>query len=80
MLHQGSKQRVRSRLIDATESSGSQFYIMTSDADVHYFDGDYTVFGVLVDGASVVDELAAAPAEGESPTNPATITSTEILE
>jgi len=62
-----------------TESSGSQFYILASDAEMHNLDGDYTVFGQLLEGATVVDELAAAPVEGDRPTDPATIESTEVL-
>jgi cyclophilin family peptidyl-prolyl cis-trans isomerase len=42
------------------ESSGSQFYIVNADGGAHFLDGQYTVFGEVVDGMDVVDAIAAA--------------------
>lgn len=43
-------------------SSGSQFYILQRDTANH-LDGKYTVFGVVVDGMDVVDEIAKVPVD-----------------
>ncbi len=62
-----------------TQSSGSQFYITASPA--HTLDGQYTVFGTVVEGMEVVLKINAAPVEQNSdrPVTPAVITSTEVL-
>jgi cyclophilin family peptidyl-prolyl cis-trans isomerase len=60
-----------------TESSGSQFYVMTGAN--HTLDGDYTVFGALVEGQDVVTSIETAPVLGDRPTEPVTILSTEVL-
>ncbi|MBQ6080876.1 MAG: peptidylprolyl isomerase [Bacteroidales bacterium] len=39
-------------------SSGSQFYIVQDEAGCAHLDGEYTVFGEVVDGLSVVDNIA----------------------
>lgn len=41
-------------------SSGSQFYIVTGDRARH-LDGDYTVFGEVVEGFEVLEQLQRAP-------------------
>jgi len=41
------------------ESSGSQFYIVNADNGAHFLDGQYTVFGEVVEGMDVVDAIAA---------------------
>ncbi len=61
----------------AENSSGSQFYIVT-EAN-HVWDGTYTVYGVVVEGMSVVKEIAGAPATGDKPTTPVVLQSTEVL-
>ncbi len=43
------------------ESSGSQFYIVNAANGAHFLDGQYTVFGEVVDGMDVVDAIAASP-------------------
>lgn len=53
-------------------SSGSQFYIVNADNGAHFLDGQYTVFGEVVDGMDVVDAIAAAP------TGPADLPRTRI--
>lgn len=41
------------------ESSGSQFYIVQHDNGARHLDGQYTVFGQVVDGFDVIDKIAA---------------------
>ena len=47
------------------ESSGSQFYIVDNVNGYPYLDMKYTVFGIVIDGVSVVDAISLVP------TNPA---------
>ena len=61
----------------ATNSSGSQFYIVTEPN--HVWDGNYTVFGTVVEGLSVVEAIAGEPVNGDRPENPVVLQSTEIL-
>jgi len=58
------------------KSSGSQFYI-TTEAN-HVWDGTYTVFGKVVEGLPVVEEIAGAPVTGDKPQTPVVLQSTEI--
>ena len=60
-----------------TESSGSQFYITTAPS--HQLDGQHTVFGVLLEGFDVVEEIETAPVLGDRPQDPAVVESTELL-
>lgn len=39
-------------------SSGSQFYIVQNKEGAHHLDGAYTIFGIVLDGLSVVDNIA----------------------
>ena len=39
-------------------SSGSQFYIVQDEAGCAHLDGQYTVFGEVIDGLKVVDNIA----------------------
>ncbi|MCG6551201.1 MAG: peptidylprolyl isomerase [Candidatus Magnetominusculus sp. LBB02] len=41
------------------DSAGSQFFICAADA--LFLDGQYTVFGEVVDGLDVVDKIVSAP-------------------
>jgi cyclophilin family peptidyl-prolyl cis-trans isomerase len=41
------------------DTNGSQFFITVSDSDVEYLNGRHTVFGEVIDGMDVVDEIAA---------------------
>ena len=43
----------------AKESSGSQFYIVHDPENCVHLDGEYTIFGEVVDGLAVVDKLAS---------------------
>ena len=42
----------------AKASSGSQFYIVQDAEGCKHLDGEYTIFGEVVDGLSVVDKIA----------------------
>ncbi len=46
------------------DSANSQFFIVTADST--FLDGNYTLFGRVVDGMGYVDMIA----EGEPPANP----------
>ena len=41
------------------ESSGSQFYIVQSEAGCAHLDGEYTVFGQVIEGMDVIDRIAS---------------------
>jgi peptidyl-prolyl cis-trans isomerase B (cyclophilin B) len=41
------------------DSAGSQFYIVVKDS--HFLDGQYTVFGEVVNGMEVVDDIVNSP-------------------
>lgn len=43
----------------AKESSGSQFYIVQEPANCVHLDGEYTIFGEVVDGLPVIDRIAS---------------------
>lgn len=43
----------------ARESSGSQFYIVQDPDNCVHLDGQYTIFGEVIDGLTVVDKIAA---------------------
>ncbi len=43
------------------ESSGSQFYIVQSETGCAHLDGEYTIFGEVVEGFDVIDKIASAP-------------------
>jgi len=40
-------------------SSGSQFYIVQNESGAHHLDGAYTIFGTVLNGLDVVDEIAS---------------------
>lgn len=40
-------------------SSGSQFYIVQSESGCSHLDGQYTVFGQVVEGLEIIDKIAA---------------------
>lgn len=59
-------------------TNGSQFFIMHAD---YGLPPQYTIFGKLISGEEVVDEIAAAPkGPGDRPTDPVTITTVTIDE
>lgn len=44
-----------------TPSSNSQFYLVENHAGTHRLDGQYTVFGQVIQGLDVVDKIAKVP-------------------
>lgn len=42
-------------------SSSSQFYLVENHQGTHFLDGQYTVFGQVVQGQEVIDKIAALP-------------------
>lgn len=40
------------------ESSGSQFFIVNNKSGAHFLDGQYTVFGKVIEGMDVVDAIS----------------------
>jgi cyclophilin family peptidyl-prolyl cis-trans isomerase len=42
-------------------SNGSQFYIIEPEQGYHFLDGGYTVFGQVISGMEVVEEIALQP-------------------
>ena len=40
-------------------SSGSQFYIVQSEEGCSHLNGEYTVFGEVIDGLNVIDDIAS---------------------
>lgn len=50
--------RQNDKLNPKKRSSGSQFYIVQAKEGAHHLDGEYTVFGKVLRGMEVVDEIA----------------------
>ena len=58
-----------------TPSSSSQFYLVENHAGVHFLDGQYTVFGQVIQGLDVIDKIAKLPKdERDHPTVDAKMT------
>lgn len=56
------------------ESSGSQFYIVQSEAGCAHLDGEYSIFGETIDGFKVIDDIAAVSTNAKGlPVNPVMI-------
>lgn len=53
--------RKSDRVNPERKSSGSQFYIVENKQGTHQLDGKYTVFGQVIQGMKVVEEIAAQP-------------------
>ena len=47
-------------------SIGSQFYIVNSQEGAHALDGGYSVFGLIIEGQDVLDELSSTPVRAGS--------------
>jgi cyclophilin family peptidyl-prolyl cis-trans isomerase len=58
--------RLADNINPTKESNGSQFYIVNNKNGVPDLNGNYTVFGRVIDGFSAIDEIAGVP------TNPVT--------
>jgi len=57
-------------------SSGSQFYIVHTNDGAKHLDGNYTIFGEVVDGFEVIDKIAAEKVTGgQHPVQPPKILS-----
>jgi cyclophilin family peptidyl-prolyl cis-trans isomerase len=65
------------RKADDVNSASSQFFICTSAQSG--FDGQYSIFGRVIEGMNVVDSIARAPAAGEKPIDPVTLNRTYII-
>lgn len=44
-------------------SSGSQFYIVQSEDGCRHLDGQYTVYGQVVEGMDVIDSISSVPTD-----------------
>ncbi len=42
-------------------SNGSQFYLVGNHQGAHFLDGQYTVFGQVIQGQEIIDKIAALP-------------------
>ena len=45
-------------------SSSSQFYLVENHQGTHFLDGQYTVFGQVIQGQEILDKIAALPKDG----------------
>lgn len=58
-------------------SSGSQFYIVQSEKGCRHLDGEYTVFGQVIEGLELIDKIAGCDTDVlDRPYNPVYILST----
>ena len=44
-------------------SSGSQFYIVHDENACLHLDGQYSIFGEVIEGLDVIDKIAAVPVD-----------------
>ncbi len=62
-------------------SNGSQFFIVCGDADVSDINGEYTVFGEVTSGTSIVDSICGVSVDDNyKPINDIKIESVQIVE
>ena len=62
-------------------ASPYQFFIVQAKNGAKYLDGDYTIFGEVIQGMDVVDKIAAVETdEGEWPIQPVYIKTVKILD
>jgi len=62
---------------DDVNSANSQFFICISPQSA--FDGQYSIFGRVIEGMNVVDSIARAPALGERPVDPVIVNRVYIV-
>lgn len=62
---------------DDVNSANSQFFICI--AAQSGFDGQYSIFGRVIEGMNVVDSIARAPAFGEKPIDPVIVNRAYII-
>jgi cyclophilin family peptidyl-prolyl cis-trans isomerase len=68
------------RRSDTMNSSGSQFYIVDNPNGTPHLDGQYTVFGEVINGMDVVDRIAAQPKDqGDRPIEDVRIISMKVV-
>jgi peptidyl-prolyl cis-trans isomerase B (cyclophilin B) len=61
-------------------SSGSQFYIVHNDDSAPWLDGQYTIFGEVIEGLEVIDKIATVKtAPGDRPIEDVKIISVTIV-
>lgn len=61
-------------------SSGSQFYIVQSEDGCRHLDGEYTVFGQVIEGLEVIDKIAAVATDPyDRPLDPVVITKASLV-
>lgn len=60
-------------------SSGSQFYIVHSEQQTQHLNGEYTVFGEVIQGFEVIDEIAKQPVNNNNKPNTDITMELEIL-
>jgi cyclophilin family peptidyl-prolyl cis-trans isomerase len=65
------------RRADDVNSASSQFFIC--NATQSGFDGQYSIFGRVIEGMNVVDSIARAPAVGEKPIDPVIVNRAYIV-
>jgi cyclophilin family peptidyl-prolyl cis-trans isomerase len=64
----------------AKASNGSQYYIVENPAGTHSLDGDYTVFGIIIDGLSTVSAIAEVPTNSsDKPLTDVVMTKVEVV-
>jgi cyclophilin family peptidyl-prolyl cis-trans isomerase len=62
-------------------ASPFEFFIVQQQGGAHHLDGDYTVFGTVINGMDVVDKIAAVPTDSSDwPLQNVFIQKVEILE
>ncbi len=62
-------------------SSGSQFYIVQSEDGCRHLDGQYTVFGQVIEGMEVIDMIASVATDPyDRPVDPVVIIKVEVEE
>ena len=62
-------------------ASPFEFFIVQQHGGAHHLDGDYTVFGTVINGMDVVDKIAAVPTDSSDwPLQNVFIQKVEILE
>ena len=61
-------------------ASPFEFFIVQQQGGSHFLDGDYTIFGKVINGMDVIDKIAAVPTDdGDWPTKNVFIRKVEII-
>jgi cyclophilin family peptidyl-prolyl cis-trans isomerase len=58
-------------------SSGSQFYIVNANSGAHFLNGQYTIFGEVLEGLDVVDKISALKTDASD--NPIESVAMEVI-